>query len=441
MAEELDFGEEFLNHSSTSKGSGFLKNWKEDGRIVVWIHPTAPIYSLWSHGWRRIDTGRDDDDNPLTEIRNMRINCLEREAVLKKQKFREEDGSREVLPAICPHCKAVEWVRDQIRARRIDQCDPLFEFKAGSDTEIIYAGGFCGLFQRKNLEKDERELIKERTGIRFDEVYMQNGYARQQYVFTVLADNDTDAGWVVAIESQTLGSKLQKEIRDEIKRCNGDQQLGHPKFNPYPFEWSYDENKSFADKYDVVALARNRPSAKIEAMLKETPPDMSHIVEGPKLGTLLKSMKQSALIDMPFDEFFEEAVAVYGAEEETEHEQTDDEQGDERAPEVNSDGEQEALQCDVCEAEMCDDDMTCKNCGAEYGENSDGDVVLKARRCGNQDCMEQKVPVNDDGTGTCPQCGAVHDDAWSFTLPEPKSKPTRRSRNSKRASKRASSSK
>ena len=103
-----------IEHSTTSKGSGFLKNWKEDGTITIWVHPTAPIYSLWGHSFRRYDTSKDDNDNEVIEIRSMRINCLEKETLLKKQRFREKDGSREMPPVICPHCKSIEWVRAQI---------------------------------------------------------------------------------------------------------------------------------------------------------------------------------------------------------------------------------------------------------------------------------------------------------------------------------------
>lgn len=450
MAEELDFEQEFLDHSSTSKGSGFLSNWKEDGKIVVWMHQTAPIYSLWSHSWRRIDIGKGEDgDNPLAEIKNMRVNCLEKETLLKKQRFREDDGSREMPPVICPHCKSVEWVRAQIIAGDLDLCEPIFEFRAGTETETIYAGGFCGLFQKKDMTPEEKRDIKKRTGIRLDEAYMQNGFPRQQYVMAALADNDLDKGWVIAIETQTLGDKIKKEIRDEIKRCGGDMHRGHPRYNPYPFEWAFDDNKSFSDKYDVVALTRYSATDRVKQLLETEPPDMSHIVDNPRLGSLHKSMKSAALIDMPLDEFFEEAVEKFGFEEDEDEGESSG--GEPSSPpsvgqsssrdEPDEEDEEEPIGCDVCEAEMADDELVCKNCGAEYGENADGDVVLKKRPCGNPDCMEKKVEVNDDRTGTCGQCGAVHDEDWQYTIPEPEKKPTRRARRSKRAARRASSSK
>lgn len=447
-AVELDFGDDFLSHSTKASGSGFLSKWKEDGRIVVWIHPAAPILSLWSHNFPRYLTvkGKETEEEK-TIITGTRLNCFESEKLLKKQTWRIDDtDEREIPPVICPHCLLIEHVRSEINAGRMDWTSPLFQFETEEEEEIIYAGGFCGLFQKRDLSKKELSQIR-RIEVKLSEAYMQNGMCRQQYVMAVAADADTEAGWVIAMEGKTLGDKLKKAIGDEIKRCAGDMQLGHPKFNPYPMEWNYDENKEFSDKYDVVALSRKPPSAEMKALLEDgEAPSFEKIKAGPSLGTLKALMKKAACVDLPLDDIFRVAIDECGEHFDTEGESADEEESSsskassssapsssapkqvrEEEPEDDGDdddkaegAEEEDGGCDVCDSPMGSEDMVCGNCGAKYETDDAGDVYLASRKCGNDDCMEREVPVDDDGGGVCPQCGAVHDEGWAFRLPEPK---------------------
>lgn len=408
MALELDFGSEFLDHTAQARGSGYLKNWKEDGSIVVWVHPEAPVYSLWSHSWHRHTVEKDKEtDEEFANIRGMRVNCLEPESILKKQRWRDDNDEREVPPAICPHCKVVEWVRSQVIAGELEWSTPIFKFDLQDDNPlageevVIYAGGFCGLFQKRNLTRDEQAQVR-KAGVKLSEAYMQNGYPRQQYVMAVASEADLDAGWVIAIEGQTLGDKMKKCIRDEIKRCGGDIEQGHPKYNPYPFEWTYDENKEFSDKYDVVALSRMRPKEKVRTLLESDHPDFNRIVAPPKLGSLRKSMEAAALIHIPFDELFEAAIEKYGEEYEDEAEAEAEPQQSkapdvgrrqdaEAEPEAEAETEEaedeeeeteeadEEVGCDVCGAPMAADELVCGKCGAEYVVQDDGTVILKPK--------------------------------------------------------------
>lgn len=441
----LDFGSEFLDHSPTEAGSGFLQNWKEDGSIVVWFHPKAPNVSLWSHNWFRYATEKkDNEERPV--IRGKRINCLEGEELLKKQRWRDkETDERKLPPAVCPHCLCVEWVRDQINRDRLEWSTPIFEFSTPDDTPLggetitIYAGGFTGLFQRKELSESEKLQIR-KSGIKQSEAFKQNGYARQQYLFAVAPHNNLTAGWVIAVEGPTLGGKVRKAIKDEVRRCNGDLHKGHPAFNPYPFEWTFDDNKEFDRKYDVIALTRQEVNAKVEELLKQEPPSFDNLIADPKLGSLYDSMKEAALIDMPFDSFFERAFDEFGRhyEEVQDDDSSDDADDEEKEAEGSSyevKGEEEEeeeteITCDVCNTPMEETDTLCSECGAEY--TVDGDkVYLSKRPCAN---CKTVIDVEDDGTGKCANCGAVHNDEWEFTIKEPE-KPKARTRSSSRSSK------
>lgn len=453
-ATELDFESEFLDHSTRASGSGFLKKWKEDGSIEVWICPTAPIYSLWGHSWHRYSEEKDGDtEETVINIRGQRINCLEPETLLKKQTYRNDDDSRELPPTICPMCLCIEWLREQINAGKIEWSTPVFEWSVDTDTPldgdddltkaVFFAGGFTGMFQKKKLSKEELKQLR-KCGVKQSEAYKQNGSARQQYVLAVATDAEPDE-WVITFEGQTLGNKLKKCIKDEVKRCGGDMEQGHPKYNPYPFEWTYDENKEFSEKYDVVALSRKRPGDRIQKLLDaDTMPDFARIIEAPKLGSLKESMKEACCLDdMPIDSFFEKAIDKFGEhfDEETEEgdddapedddavetdgeeadEETEEEAAEEETEEEDGDEEEESA-CDACGTVMGLEDMLCPNddCGAKYEADDDGNVFLASRKCANEDCMCREVPVNEDGGGTCPVCGAVHAEDWSFKLPKPK---------------------
>jgi hypothetical protein len=389
----------------------------------------------------------------------MRVNCLEDENLLKRQHWREKDGSRTMPPRICPHCKMIEWIREQIEAGSLEWSTPVFKFETEGDATpldgeeiIIHAGGITGMFQQKDLTKAEQAQLR-KAGVKQSEAYTENGLARMQYVFGVLSEADLDGGWVIATGAKTLGDKMKKAIRDEIKRCDGDEKIGHPKFNPYPFEWTYDENKEFSNKYDVVALSRKRPNQEVQALLEQGPPNFDSLIAMPKLGALMKNLKASALIDMPIDQFFADAIAEHGEGEEEEEakegkprsakasksskatgsskaQKAQPEKGPEpeEENEAGEDKEEESVACDHCSALMSPEEMVCGNCGTEY-EYSGEDMVLASRPCANPDCMEKKVKVNDDGSGVCGQCGTSHDADWNPTIPAaPKQRKARQSR-------------
>lgn len=436
---ELDFEEDFLKHSTKASGSGFLKNWKEAGSITVWMHPAANQWSIWTHSIPRLIKEKDEEtgeDNTI--ILSQRILCLEDEKLLKKQTWRDDDGNREMPPQICPIDLCVEWVHQQIQAGKMGWDTPIFRWVAESaipddrDEVVLYAGGITGLFQKRDKTKEELRLMH-RLGVKESEAFLQNLLSRQQYMMGVMSDDDIDAGWVLAIESKSLGNRLKKEIANEIARCDGDKHKGHPKYNPYPFEWRYDENKEFAEKYDVVAKTRTAPSAEVQALFQKDPPDFDAAIDKlmPRLGTLMANLKAAAQQDMPFDQFFEAAADVYGMAEEEQDNGDDEEAADDDAPyEVQGEAapsdapaDDDVINCDVCGAVMADEDRTCGECGATYHEDDEGNVSLATRRCGNEDCMETKVVITEDGKGTCPQCGTTHamnqDGDWSVKVPEP----------------------
>lgn len=462
MALALDLGKDFTTHKSRLAGGGFLKAWKDDGVVEVWLHQKVPIYVIWSHNWFRYSIEKDKQSEQEFEVlRNMRVNCLERDAVSKRQTYRKKDGSREIPPVICPHCLMIEWVRGEVRAGRMSLDTPVFEWQTEGpspdggtgEQEILYAGGLTGWFGKKDLTAGERDALH-RTGWKQSEVYKQSVVARMQYVFTVLSNRDLDSGWVIAVEGQALGDKVKKAINDEIKRCGGDHQLGNPAFNPYPFEWTYDANKEFGEMYDVVALSRQAPSPAVKVLLETgEPPNTDRVTGEPFLGSLRQSYKDACRIDnMPIDSFFELAIEQFGERyEEGEEEEVDPEAleagaADPALPSAPASAQQSlpvttsvpanapvkdaapaadasTAECAVCLELMAETDETCPHCGSLYATDSAGNVFIASRPCGV--CKHPTVPVEDFDpehrtvkTGAvCPKCKAVHDEHWNAKAP------------------------
>ena len=261
---------------------------------------------------------------------------------------------------------------------------------------------------------------------------MQLGAPRQQYLFTVVSDADLDDGWRLTFETATLGEKLQKAIRDEVKRCGGSLEQGHPRYNPYPFEWSYNENEEFSARYDTVAMTQTKPSPAVLRVLDEPQLDFGKLLDPPALGTLYDSMKEAMQIEMPIDLFFERASKEFGMQRDDESDDdgfdepseiNDDEpdvestQSSASAPAADDNAEvaddEEGFECDACGGLMGPDDMECKSCGAKYAQ--DGDMVVLSER----PCANCKKLVKAATGSKCANCGAVHDENWKFTIPTP----------------------
>lgn len=403
---ELDF-DEFLDHSGTASGGGFLKNWKEDGSIVIWLHPKSKIHSRWGHRFPTVVV-----KEGVEEIKSGRFNCLEAESVNKKSRFRHRDGSREYPPEVCPHCLLVEWIREQVDSGELSWTDKVFHFEDDADEVDIHAGGITNLFSKREKTTEEKKELK-RAGIKLTESFKESGLPGMDYVFCMVSHTDPGDGCVIATEKQSIGKKLQKVVKDrmdEFVEEGEDRNLGHPLLNPYAFKLSFDDNKDFSDKYDVLARPKIEITPEIQKVFDEDPPEVSRLVALPDVNDLRAqriAMEEAACIDMPFDDFFkpyEEAngVKINGVSPESGEEDGDSEDEEEEATvgEVKEDEdelpeswnntgssepsaapaaipEDEAVPCDKCGAAMHFSADKCDACGAEYVENEEGELVLK----------------------------------------------------------------
>lgn len=310
----------FLDHSSSGGGGSFLKSWKEDGQIDVWTHPAAPPAVRWAHSFWQIGEKKEKGGAPVAVVKSYRWICWEKEVILRKQRFRDDDigarphgvignGRREYPPEVCPMCLLSELLRDQVRAGRLVWTAPLFEWKfQGDESEVVSVGGFCGLFSRpKNDYSTEQTAQMRKAGIEQDEIFMENATARCDYLLRVIDDANPDEGCVIASVADALGRKVQKAFKDRIESSKG---AFVPSRDPMCLRWKFDDAQAFEKKYDVVSLIEAKPSEDVLEALKEEPPSVNDLVAAGNVATLRAQMeKHCVLTGIPWDEVFGRAEA------------------------------------------------------------------------------------------------------------------------------------
>ena len=434
--------DDFLGHKTGGGGSSvFLKNdWKDDGQIVIWLHTQSLIYPLWAHNWPKVVEREDrKTKEKKTEVWSDRFVCHEREAILRKMRFRDRDtGEREYPPEVCPCCILPEVVRRLVNEGAISWVDPIFRFEADDEDRsiTITAGGCYNGFNRKDLSKSEIAELR-RAGIRRDEAWRENLLVRCSYLFQVVQASEPGEGLKLALTPSALGDKMKGAIRDEIRRRG--KEKGNPMLTPYPFEWQFDEKAQFDDKYHVVALDEE-PSDEVRDLIEGEPLETDEIIEKGNCAALRASMEAHALVELPWDEIFGPAekaglmkaqasepkkartpevrsakagaaTSADEAEDETEEDETEEDETEEdetRAPGKGDAAEPELYECDHCGKEtLSETDFVCSECGAEYVEEGK-QVVLAKRPCALPGCAT-KVDVTGEGPNyICESCSTIH---------------------------------
>jgi hypothetical protein len=415
----------FLGHK-TSGGSGeYLRAWRKEGEIKIWLHTKAGFHALWNHNWPRVVAVKDKQNGgEKMMVFSQRFVCHDPETITRKARFKEDDGRREHPPLLCPMCLMLDWISGEIAAGRLDWTKPLFRFEGDDDehTQVLHAGGMVGLY-KSDLSKEEQQKLK-KAGISLKTAWKEKVEVRCQYLFQVVDDSDPSAGVVKALEAGDLGDKLKDALRKEIKKRG---ERGNPAINPYPLLWSYDENEpQFGKKYDVTALDEERPTKEILRHITGPRLDLTKDTSPGDCVELRTALETHALVDMPWDEFFapaekeglmrskagatsakktKPAAAPATSIRSAPAGRDDDEEDDEE--ELDEDD----APCDVCKKPLGPDDLICGACGTTYDDNGTN-IVIDGIPC--RDCKTVvllKDSDADDKPGTlhiCGACATVH---------------------------------
>lgn len=422
--------DEFLGHSSTSRGGSKFANWRkrQPPQIDTWLHVQSSIVALWRHGWPRL-VEIDRDGEKVTEVWGGNFNCWEPEDVLKRQYRRNDDGSRVAPPTICPHCLLLEYLRGMVRAEKLSWTEPVFRFE-GDDpqqAQVLTVGGLYNGFSGELSRQQVAEL--RRAGIRRDEAWKENTMAKCSYVFSIVDHVEPEKGVQIAIETTALGDAVKRVIRDQIDALGAAE--GHPLKNPYAIRWQYrPTEQEFSKKYHALAMPKLQLTPEIrELIFDAAPPDLSGIIGRGNVASLRSTMEAHALIELPFDKLFaaaEEAEGVPAPQEGAPNRASARSTGSKPKPAAPPPADEEeapkapparrqakpkepegpvepvrpagtvTLPCDACGATMGETEDTCWKCGAKYELDDAPPAPAKATKAAPAPMREPGDDTDDD---------------------------------------------
>jgi hypothetical protein len=400
--------EEFLGHSSSGGGGSFLSgDWKEKhGEILVWLHKQHLIYPVWFHNFYKSITVKDrEKGGEKSLVISTRWNCRDyrpelgpkrADKLLRKARYRQDDGSREHPPVLCPFCKLEDWLAVEVRAGRIGFTQSVFRFTdaKGQKAVVLHAGGIVGFYNDKVSDEEKEALRREKISLQ--DAWKEKTTVRLNYLVVVIPYADPEEGPKKYFAPDGLGDALKTTIRKEMDRRPKQRDLGNPLLHPYPFKFKYDKNAaSFGDRYDVDPI-EEQPSPEVLAEIGGDKLDLSDELEPGNCRELRTLFEAHALIDMPFDLFFAEA--------EREGLMEADDRRAKRPETKKAEPEPERFRCDACDSDglTADRNTTCSACGAHY----DADGKLDRLPC--LDCKKPVEMLPEDGEYACAACGAKH---------------------------------
>lgn len=411
----------FLKHSTRSSDfAKHLRGWKKRNPPAVntFLHTRAPIIALWQHNFPKLVTREDERKNSRIEVWGGTINCMESEDVLRRQYNRDSDDDREHYPMVCPMCRTIETVRTMVGDGTLAITAPVFVFE-GTDPQksrTITAGGLFNAFSDEDKLDSAQLKAMRAAGISPRDAWMENAYAKCNYVFTVVDADDLASGVMVATETTLLGDKVKTCINDELTG-QGDED-GNPLVTPYCIRWEHrPREQEFGKRYHALAMRKVPVTDELlKLIVEQDPPSTDHITEPPNLRALRAMLEQHCKVDLPWDEIFgpaEDAAGdkppEAGPDVPTHPDAKPLELTEEKpAPEPEKPAPAEAaaedddiIVCDECEAEMAADQFVCPGCGVEY--NEEGEIIKrppkkktrKSRKAAAQSKASKK-PAEDD---------------------------------------------
>lgn len=382
---------EFLGHGAYDRsGSGprRLYNWRKRTPPVLdtVMHKKMYPVPLWQHGFLQIMPRENRQTREAwKEIWGKQFVCSEDEAVLKRQNYREEDGSRDTPPERCPFCRLIEYLRAK-ELQGLDWTTPVFRFEADGKEKILHLGGITGMFTNKKivdaLTREQKEELS-KAKILLSEAWAENGNAKLSYIFPVVDAAAVQDGVQLAIETSLVKDKVKAVVEHEMK-SEQTPELGDPWKTAYCIRWeSRPQEQEFQKKFEAYRMRRVRVTPQIEELISGEPPDVSSLLEPPRLSTLKAIFESHCVLkDVPWDRIFAGPTQKLASG-----------SAPARAPEIGAGTATAApvgetvtcaeckrtghpaetcpyAACDGCGAEMLESAAQCDRCGKEYKQQA-----------------------------------------------------------------------
>jgi hypothetical protein len=372
---------EFLGHKTRESGN-YLKKWqkRQPPRIDLALHTTAPMAALWQHGKPRVQESRREGFEGVREVWSGAVNCVEPEAVLRRQYSRAQDDERDCPPTVCPICLLIEAVRRAVRQGKIGFAQPVFRW-AGDDPSkavtVTAAGTWNGYSDERRLTREQVAAMR-RANVKVSEAWRENMMAKCNYVFVIADLQDPGAGALITTETTAVGDAMKAAIRDRMTQLGEDE--GDPFQNPVAFRWEHFPNAAnFKDKYKVLPMPR-LPLDDVMPVIRGEAPSIDHVVRAPNMAKLRADFEAACLVELPWDDIFGPAEAMYsaaaapdpaeeiGAEEAANLPVPTTTLASAGAANDSADDDDDQIVCDVCGRDMAEDEFDCKGCGARYDQ-------------------------------------------------------------------------
>ena len=419
----------FLNHNKDS-GQKWLRNWKDDGSIIVWVHTRAAVaYPSWNHPFMVNGTFKDKKTNEEKAcLRYPKYVSPDPEIVHQQQYFRHRDtdsgptGVMRTLPALDPFLILREWLRLE--------CDlPL-------DTVVFR-------WENPNPRRNEDPIRLWTRGQlaklvdKTNSTYSHTLDTKLEYLFVVVDDSAPGDGAQIVRAPKLLGDCMKATIKQDME-SNGDN--GNPLINPYAFKWVFDGSQaSPMNYYKAYRYNQARLTDAVRAAItSEKPPDPTPqtVWKPGDKAAIRAAMADAAQIDLPWDRLFvqewidKEPEGGRGTEFNFGANKSPEDKPNETAspPPTSSSGggpktrrrkkkaaepppppEPERIKCDDCPEMLLPTDAKCPACGTEYEIDGDDDPPPGSSSSG----ASTSSPAS--GTGSSPASSGTSnaDKCWS----------------------------
>lgn len=289
---------DFLTEKTFRGGFNRLRNWKEDGEIIIWIHTNTRIHKRAFHMVPYAGIKKDENTGKERKaILFLPFVCHEDVNLLLKE------GKRHI-PVHCPICRFIDYLKNN---GDIDDVETVWDSSIGDRKRdrICTKADFVG-----DVEGGGDWRLTFKPSI--------------QYVMGTIDHDNVGEGIRVATEKFSLGEKIKKAVQKEIDRRGPEK--GDPDLNPYAFKWVFDSSaRSASDYYDAYPFERAEITPEIEELLSQEALDLNPWIAPGDTKILREAMEAHVTVDdVDFDELFDSVLLNEGIEQPDEPEEAPD---------------------------------------------------------------------------------------------------------------------
>jgi len=269
----------------------FLKNWKKDGEIVVFLSTQADFcYPFWSHQFYTNEVFVDDRTGEEKEFLKLRkFVSPESDVVLKQQYFREQNNGDVLQTPVLldPFIKLREWLRLECEDMPLDQV--VFQWHDPKHNKDI-------IWRRGELAK-----LVDKT----KDTFSHTLDAKKEYFFVVADANELSSGLQIARVTKSLGDAIRVEV-EKIIDSEGEEE-GNPQVTPYALKWKFDNTAPPAKMYSAAQYKRVKPTDDVLEVINNPSfpdPEPECAPKDNDMEEIRAAMVDAATIDLPLDMLF-----------------------------------------------------------------------------------------------------------------------------------------